>query len=109
MSQSESESLTVDRRAENTIKIVEQEFRFPAFWYGSAGRAREAIRHAEDNHAPNYEKADIFKRELNLLRDHLCNFAKELFAGLIDLAKQSGIDGPCDWAQEQTRAEIARI
>jgi hypothetical protein len=102
MNQSDCQELPIAPRAEEIITTVAQEFKFPAAWYRKADRARQTIAASDD-------KGYVFSRELDKLRDHLRGFAQKLFARLTDLAKQSGIDGPCDWAEAQTWAGIGRI
>ena len=105
MSQTECKVLTIDARANTTISSVERKFRFPAIWYRRADRARQGI----SGKTGNYAKSAVFRRELNLLRDHLCKYARELFASLLEVANESGSDRPSDWAEAQTRARIAQI
>src|SRR6266571_2859552 len=102
MSQSEPEELMIYPRADITISAVAHDFRFPRFWYDRAERARGRIYKAD-----NYEKAYVFSGELDSLGGKLCDFAQKLFTRLVEVANTSGINGPSDWAEEQTRAGIA--
>src|SRR6266581_5478237 len=99
MSQIECQELTIDPRADTTISSVAHEYKFPATWYRKANRARQTI-----IEAANYNKGYVFAGELDKLRDKLCGFAHELFTRLTDVANESGIKNPYDWAEAKTRA-----